>query len=200
MNYIYDVILNFNNEIYDFYEWNAKDNILHLKKIPIIKISTKDFLNIKNYDVKISLESIKYLKNKVELFGRKVKQNLEYIFLITDGFEVLALQITDKIKYSKLLLEEEIDSRSKAKYLSTVKIDYKLLQKKKENDFKTRYEKSRNDYIKKELNKIKQEQNQAKIDYIYYECSNNRISANLNDLETVDQNKLYNVLKMIKNV
>ena len=28
MNYIYDIVLNFNKEYYSFYEWNRKDNIL----------------------------------------------------------------------------------------------------------------------------------------------------------------------------
>ena len=28
MNYIYDIVLNFNKEYYSFYEWNRKDNII----------------------------------------------------------------------------------------------------------------------------------------------------------------------------
>ena len=38
MNYIYDVITNFNDTYYDFYEWNKKDKLTHFKKIPIINI------------------------------------------------------------------------------------------------------------------------------------------------------------------
>ena len=40
MNYIYDVLLNFfpNNTLIEFYEWQEKDSIDHVKKIPIIRI------------------------------------------------------------------------------------------------------------------------------------------------------------------
>ena len=38
MNYIYDILLNFNDMLYDFYDWNVKDNILHIRKIPLIQI------------------------------------------------------------------------------------------------------------------------------------------------------------------
>ena len=41
MNYIYDILLNFQNEYYDFFEWNTNDQITHIKKIPIIKVSNE---------------------------------------------------------------------------------------------------------------------------------------------------------------
>ena len=28
MNYIYDIVLNFNKEYYNFFEWNKRDNIV----------------------------------------------------------------------------------------------------------------------------------------------------------------------------
>ena len=39
MNYIYDIYLNFNNQLYDFFDWNKSDKLIHIKSIPIIKIS-----------------------------------------------------------------------------------------------------------------------------------------------------------------
>ena len=38
MTYIYDILLNFNEEYYEFYDWNKEDTIVHIKKIPIYKI------------------------------------------------------------------------------------------------------------------------------------------------------------------
>ena len=35
MNYIYDIVLNFNKEYYNFFEWNKRDNIVNVKKIPL---------------------------------------------------------------------------------------------------------------------------------------------------------------------
>ena len=34
MNYIYDILLNFKNKLYDFYDWNINDDITHIRKIP----------------------------------------------------------------------------------------------------------------------------------------------------------------------
>jgi len=48
MNYIYDVVLNFQKEYYDFYDWNKNDNIYHMRKIPILKINSKQLLDIKH--------------------------------------------------------------------------------------------------------------------------------------------------------
>ena len=46
MNYIYDIVLNFNKEYYSFYEWNRKDNIINVKKIPLFLVDNECF-NIK---------------------------------------------------------------------------------------------------------------------------------------------------------
>ena len=53
MNYIYDILLNFNNIPYDIFEWNKDDKILHIRKIPLIKLSTFDLSNLVNKKVKI---------------------------------------------------------------------------------------------------------------------------------------------------
>ena len=46
MNYIYDILVNFKETLYDFYEWNKNDNITHIRKIPLFRINDiffKDF-------------------------------------------------------------------------------------------------------------------------------------------------------------
>ena len=49
MNYIYDIVLNFNKLYYDFYEWKESDNLLNFRKIPLFKIDDKDY-NAYNYN------------------------------------------------------------------------------------------------------------------------------------------------------
>jgi hypothetical protein len=39
MNYIYDIYLNFNNQLYDFFDWNKSDKLTHIKMIPIFKVN-----------------------------------------------------------------------------------------------------------------------------------------------------------------
>ena len=38
MNYTYDILANFNETYYEFYEWNNKDELTHIKRLPIIKV------------------------------------------------------------------------------------------------------------------------------------------------------------------
>ena len=45
MNYIYDIVLNFNKEYYSFYEWNRKDNIINVKKIPLFLVDNECLLS-----------------------------------------------------------------------------------------------------------------------------------------------------------
>ena len=46
MNYIYDVVLNYNENLYEFYDWNLNDDIIHIRRIPLIKIKRKSLLEI----------------------------------------------------------------------------------------------------------------------------------------------------------
>ena len=64
MIYIYDILLNFKNNFFDFFEWNKSDDIVHIRKIPIIKIKSEDLFNIKNNCVKIDNSFLEKIENK----------------------------------------------------------------------------------------------------------------------------------------
>ena len=51
MDYIYDIVLNFNDDYYEFYEWKQEDKIINIKKIPIYKIPTNKYLDITTISV-----------------------------------------------------------------------------------------------------------------------------------------------------
>ena len=38
MNYIYDITLNLNKKLYEFYEWKEEDNPEFILKIPVYKV------------------------------------------------------------------------------------------------------------------------------------------------------------------
>ena len=86
MDYIYDIVLNFQNNYYDFYEWQKEDKIINIKKIPIYKISTKEYIDIKNYQTIIE-------KNTIP------KQNK--MFLLTNGIEAMGIIIDNSGKVLK---------------------------------------------------------------------------------------------------
>ena len=58
MNYIYDIVLNFNKEYYSFYEWNRKDNIINVKKIPLFLVDNECFNIMKCFNIRGGLSSL----------------------------------------------------------------------------------------------------------------------------------------------
>ena len=59
MEYIYDIVLNFNDCYYEFYEWNSKDKIINVKKIPVYRINDIDYLSFKYNIVRLILKNIR---------------------------------------------------------------------------------------------------------------------------------------------
>lgn len=203
MNYIYDILLNFNEEIYDFYEWNTNDEITHIRKIPIIKTNSLHMKNIKNNYVEFEEEFLSTIKNKTEIFSGRTIKNIEYAFLISDGIEVIGLNIKNKkIKYSKLLLNEESEVLEVVGRLKENEILYKILNKKNISEFKTRKEKEMYKYVMKEIKKLKSEENIEKLKYISFECFSEKIENDIyeNLINKIDDNyvKLYKIFKLIQ--
>lgn len=168
MNYIYDILLNFNKEIYDFYEWNKIDKITHIKKIPIFRIKGRNLKEIINNNIMFNKEFLDKIKNKTEIFSHKNKI-IKYAFLLTDSKSIIAININNNILYSKLLLEEEMDSLIIASKLKEINIEYKI-KSKKIVILKTRKEIALEKNILKEINK----NNIEELKYIYFEYFNKR--------------------------
>ena len=143
MNYIYDILLNFNNIPYDIFEWNKDDKILHIRKIPLIKLSTFDLSNLVNKKVKIDNEFLIKIYKRTEQYNKKV---LDYSFLATDGKMVIAFKIEqNKIKYSQLFLDEEMEVLDFSSNLNVSSIKYQIITDKKIDYLQTRNQQ----YIKK---------------------------------------------------
>lgn len=204
MNYIYDILLNFKEEYYDFYDWNKNDNIVHIRKIPILKIDTIDLYNIKNNKIKIELKFLEKIRNKTEIFTSKTVKNIEYAFLLSDGKKVLAILKQDKkIKKSSLLIDEEMDVLEEIEREEMTKIEYKIVDKEGTKELKTRKQNEIEKFVKKELEKIKNQD--EKLKYIYYECFNKKekskekILIELNNINNhIINEKLYKFFKLIE--
>lgn len=198
MNYIYDILLNFNNYAYDIFEWNKDDKIVHLRKIPLIKLKSNDLFNLVNKKILFDKDFLSKIYQKAENYN---KEKIDYSFLGTDGKVVLAFKIEkDKIEYSQLFLEEEEEVLDFSKNLSITQIKYKILGNRKINYLKTRNEVNMKKFIYKQLKKIN---DIDKLNFLYLECFNKKSKNVLNDiyneLEKNDENiyiKLYKVLKM----
>lgn len=203
MIYIYDILLNFKDEYYDFYDWNNNDSILHIRKIPLFKIDTDDLINIKNNKIKLDISFIEKIENKTELFTNRGVKNIKYGCLLSDGELVIGINYVGKrIKISSLLIDEEMDVLDDLENIDKIKINYKIEKENKIDELKTRKQLEIENYLKKELYKIKDDN--EKLKYLYYECFNkkeeniNKIKVSLNSLNDDIINKLYSFFKIIK--
>ncbi len=167
MNYIYNIKVNMQNSLLNFYEWNNDDNIEIINKLPLVVVKDKDYINILNMCIKL---------DKPELIKFELSNNM---CIFTNLFDCVCVKfsnigIIDKI--SKLTLVEEDDVLDEIKNKKVVDIKYNIINKNNNYNFLSRNESkilnSIINYIesKKESNEI--------IDYLYYEWFKNKKSNN----------------------
>ncbi len=182
MTYIYDILLNFNDDFYEFYEWEKGDYIYHVKKIPIIKIDTNLMELLFSKKIKFTKELGNMIYSKVDLFGNR-KYKLKYCCLFTDGYKVLGVLLNDNLevnKLSDLLLDEASDAINISNRSNIVDLEYNIIGNNKYNYLLTRYENNIKKYLEEELKNIYKNKEDSKLKYIYYEYFNNNID-NIDD-------------------
>lgn len=208
MNYIYDILINFQTHLYDVYDWNKNDDILHLRKIPMFRLDTETLKKLCCFEVQISSEFLSRIFNRTELFQRNKVSSLEYCFLATDLEEVIGFKV-DKLGnilgYSKLLLEEEAEVLEYATGLSIYNLSFQALNRKEVLPFKTREEVKIKSFILKEIKQMIKSQDSDKLRYLYLECFGKNIEIDKikkNIFKEIEQKwdkvylKLYHFLKM----
>ncbi len=209
MNYYYDIILNWSeNQEYEFYEWNDTDYLELIKKIPLMKIKHKDFVNVLTNKIKVSEDFLKEIKDKTLLNTKKVINKIEYACLITDGKNVLALEFNKEglvISRSKLLVDDELGILEFAYNLKEIIFIYEIISP-LEYNFYLRQEREAKHLILLEINNLYQNKDKAKLKYLYYEYKEETLDdINLiyhNIIEDLDKDfnkdllKLYYVIKL----
>lgn len=189
MNYIYDILLNFQEEFYEFYEWNIEDEITHIRRIPLFKITKNDFKTIKNGTIKFDKYFCQHIQGRTERFRKTGVSQINYAFLISDGKEVIALKLDKSLittSKSSLLLDEGDEVCEMTLDLNTEKIKYKVLKENKEIPFQTRQEIQNTKFINKNLLELYKKNDYNKLNYLYFEC----FRKNQSDIKTI-----YNKLK-----
>lgn len=172
MDYIYDIVLNFQDRYYDFYEWYPSDRIINVKKIPIYKIFTKDYLNIKKYFVTID-------KNTLP------KQSK--ILLLTNGIEVMGILLDNDgkvLKISSLLFDEADDILKDKDSIQIISIKYTILRKRSPKLI-SRHNLEKKAYINKYLKNLDLLKDEYLMKYLYYDIYGD---------EENDTNKVYHKL------
>ena len=175
MSYVYDVVLNYNSNILDFYEWKKDDYLYHIKRINIIMVDSITYNDIYGNVVIFNNELLLNIFNKCEYFSNRNIETIPYAFLLTDSYRVIGLMLDKNgkiIKYSSLLLDEEEEILDIASKLKKIELDYKIIKKKTKNNFKTRQEINIINYIKKDIDNDYKKKDLNKLKYLYYEYFN----------------------------
>ena len=139
MIYIYDILLNFNRCLYNFYEWDKKDNIKLFKKIPMFRVS-KELINyIFNKEVKVDKSFVNIIKDKSFVYEDENVTSIKNTCILTDTNEVIALLFSDSgrvIKKSRLYISDEVEVLELSTNLKELILDYKVI---KNNDYSVSY-------------------------------------------------------------
>ena len=209
MNYIYDILLNFNEIYYDFYEWNISDNIEHIRKIPLFKISKKDMITIKNNYIKINNKFLTKILNKTEVFSNNKVEVKEYAVLFSDGEGVISVLFDtngNSKKYSSLLIDEHSEVLDVVDTMNIIKISYNILNNNIKNEYFTRKDLERLKYIDRQLYNLNKSSDSSKLEYLYYECFGecetnkskiiDKIKLELKDNWDKLNQKIYNFFKL----
>ena len=127
MHYYYDLLVNLDEVAWEFYEWEKKDVILPIKKIPFLRINEKEFKEISAYEGKIE-------KNWLEPYIGKtqIKKDKSKNLLLSTTKNSLAIEINSTgqiISRSKLLIEDENNCNELASSLKETTIPFSSQQK-----------------------------------------------------------------------
>lgn len=179
MNYVYDILSNFNQELYDFYDWDKNDNFTHLRKVPSFRVSKEVLVDLMFKKVKIKGNLLKLIKDKTQVFTKEGVDVIEYCFIVSDSVNALGVILDEDgvvYKKSKFLVSEELEINKCLKTSKIYNVEYNLLSSKTHYSNMTRNEEKVTNLILSELELIMDSTD--KIDYLYYEWFNTNKGKN----------------------
>ena len=206
MNYIYDIILNFNEEFYDFYEWKSNDNVINVRKIPVLKVDENTYVSLRNNKIQVSMETIDSLKKNFSLYNEKIEGNI--ICLITNGMSAFGVMFNNNgylIKRSSMLFDEEEEVIDESENIKEVKIDFIKNEKQKSNNI-SRIVKEKQKFIKDYISSLDDELTLKYIYYDYFEKEEDKnnikeiLLSEINSEWNSKLSKLYDLTKLLNKV
>lgn len=203
MNYYYDIVLNFNEVNYMFYEWDEKDNLEVFKKIPFFQVNSKTLKDFVKNNVVVSKDFLNVIKEKSIKSGEDV-----YIALFADKNGAIALEFDEEGKsiFRSFLQMEDEENINEMLFTTTLeKIEYKVLEKVVFNK-NIRLEEKIKLVINMEIKGLIEKNDISKLKYLYMEwfgkCEKdknvmvNNMYDKLNQGINKDEVKIYNLIKL----
>ena len=135
MIYIYDILLNFNERLIEFFEWEDYDDIKYIRKIPVFNVDSNVIKDFINYDVKVSDDFLLMINKKANFYDEEF-DGYENIALVCDGKMALGVKIDNNMvtMVSRLLLCEEQDVIRVVERIPKTLISYEVMGKKQLDD------------------------------------------------------------------
>ena len=207
MIYVYDLLVNLNEELIDFYDWEYTDDMFHVRKCLLIKVLSKDYYNMLTNKIKISDSFMKEIKGKAQIFSGRNTIIIDYMIAVTDGINAFIIKFDNngvsKLK-SKFIINEEVEIINLSSSMKVSNIDFDIINKENINKM-TRKEKRIVNLILYQLENIKN--NKDMIDYLYYEWfdtnnGDNKLDKLISNIRESYSNKhieFLNILNLITN-
>lgn len=199
MNYIYDIVLNFQNNYYQFFEWNRNDKIKNISKIAVYRIKDEDLINLTYNKVIVDSNFLETLKED----NKKYKKIMCLVSNAKQTMGLLFAQDGTLLKRSSLLFEEENEVNNFAKNLPLTKITYLKNEVVAPNNT-LRIEREKKDNL---IKYITETNDILTLKYLYYEyfkeeCSDDTkiktILLNIIEEEwNLNKNNLYKTLNIL---
>lgn len=172
MNYYYDVILNWDEEeAVSFYEWEDKDPLEYIKKIPVFRVSSQEFSAILEYHGSLDSNFLEQIHGKTALNEKGILKVIDYAALLSDTKNTIAIECDSKgkiISMSRLLVEDELNVCEMIFGLQETHLLFtKETERQKSNML--RYEKEAKHILKQEIETLYETNFKSKLTYLFLE-------------------------------
>lgn len=208
MNYYYDVLLNYQELFYMFYDWDKDDDVIVAKKIPLFRVESNTLMDMMFKKIKVDNNFLNSIYNKCKLRNNKF---LKYNAIFSDGKNSIALELDDNgvvINKSSLVLDDELSINDFIYGQNIYKLNYTIISK--DNLIKeSRIESKIKRLLNIEINNLYESKNDNKLIYLYLEWFNefnNNIDEiyknmldKLNSGITNKELKIYELVKLSYN-
>ena len=168
-------------EVYEFYEWEEKDNVEFIKKIPLFRVTTECLKDNLKYQTKFDSSLVEQIKEKTIVKG-SAENNLN-TFILSDTKNALALEVNEEgrvVSRSKLLPSDELNLSEVMFTMKESTLHYEKLEK-YQNSKTLRKIREIKKLIQHEIDTLYEEKNESKLKYLYYEWMN----RNDNNIDTI---------------
>ncbi len=170
MIYIYDVTINLNDDLINFYEWEETDILTKIKKTFLVRVHKEIYNMIIKNSITVGKQFLDSIKNKTEVISSKKTETLDYGCVFSNGYDALFVTFNKDgkiLEKSKFLIDEEMEIIELTNNLSEKRIECDRINSNYKINTLRRGEKTIINLILNELKLVKNDKN--KLNYLYFE-------------------------------